>query len=253
MSRRGVLAALLLASAAGCSSASAEPEQEDPLGPPRAFVADDAIVAIISPRDATFVCSAEVIAPRTILSAAHCFRGGNYDKTGWTFELVVGVDAHHPARGDRRVAITGINLHPDYESQTLRPDGSDADIAVATVDDDLGVPPKPWNASSVPASLAGAQARYAGFGALDTAAKGTRHFEPARVEKVEAALVTMSSKTRNPCHGDSGGPLLVTIGGVETIVGVGHDAFGGDDAECELGADYTRVDLFAAFVREHLR
>src|SRR5437899_12301915 len=122
MRRAAVL--LLLA---GCSSSSSPPPEPVARGP------DDSFLAIVSPNEPSFVCSATAIAPRVILSAAHCFVGGNYDKTGWSFAVVVTVDVHHPQGTDRRFAVTEFHLQPDYQSLAVRADGGDGDIAIALV------------------------------------------------------------------------------------------------------------------------
>jgi hypothetical protein len=167
------LTALTALTALVACSTRTDASSPAPSADPAADPIDASVVAIVSPNgDPSFVCSAEVIAPRVVLSAAHCFRGGNYDKTGWTFELFLGADVHAPASGDRRIAVTEVRLHPDYQSTTARADGSDADIAVAFVGEDLPLRALPFNALPLPANLAGRSGRYVGFGANDPAAKG---------------------------------------------------------------------------------
>lgn len=235
------LVAFVACTAKTDAPAAADPAAGDP--------ADPSVVAIVSPNgDATFVCSAEVIAPRVVLSAAHCFRGGNYDKTGWTFEIFVGADVHAAAAGDRRVAVTEVRIHPDYQSPTPRADGSDADIAVAFVGEDLALPALPFNVLPLPPDLAGRAARYVGFGANDPAAKGRRHAETARVVSAAPDVVTIAA-SRSPCHGDSGGPLVVSLAGVDTVIGVGHTSELDDAGNCAGHATYTRTDLFAELLR----
>ncbi|MDB5221133.1 MAG: peptidase (chymotrypsin) family [Myxococcaceae bacterium] len=239
---------------AACSSAGSEGQPTAGRGVDAGSTAatDSSVVAIVSPNgDPTYVCSAEVIGPRTILSAGHCFKGGNYDKTGWSFEVFLGNDDHAPASSDRRVRITSFRLHPDYLADIPRADGSDADIAVAFVDEDLGVTPLPFNATSLPAHLEGTSGRYVGFGSNAVSEKGIRHAEAARIVDVSPLVVSMTAG-RIPCHGDSGGPLFLSLGGVETIVGIGHTSNVDDGGNCVVGADYTRTDLFADFVNAAL-
>jgi secreted trypsin-like serine protease len=235
-----------LALLAACSSAS---DGGAPAGTVDTTSPDAAVVALVSPNgDPTYVCSAEIIAPRVILSAAHCFRGGNYDKTGWVFDVFIGADVHGAAASGRRVRVTEFRLHPDYESGVARADGSDGDIAVAFVGEDLGIVPLRVETAPLPSSLEGVTGRYVGFGDNDAASKGKRHSEPARVVSISPNVVEITAN-RIPCHGDSGGPLLLAMAGQETIVAVGHTSHFDDAGNCAASSDYTRTDPFADFVR----
>src|SRR5262245_4557090 len=104
-----VLMGLLTGAMVGCGPVDDEPVSTNP---------DDSVVAIVSPNNTTWMCSATVIAPRAILSAGHCFLRGNTDKTGWTFEVAIAKDAFAMVPGERRIAITRVHLLPDYENQT---------------------------------------------------------------------------------------------------------------------------------------
>jgi hypothetical protein len=227
---RSVVVALLVV---GCSVDSAD----GPPAPPRPIdeSPDGAFVAIVTPNGAPdYVCSGVVVAPRVVVTAAHCFSGGNYDKTGWRFEVVLGADARDPDA--IRVSLSP-RLHPE------------ADIALGVAAEDLRIAPRTFARTAPPPSIVGADARYAGFGAHTRAAKGRRHVERARIADVRSDVIDMTADP-SPCHGDSGGPLLVSIDGVEKVVGVGHTALAAADGSegCMTGADYTRTDLFADFI-----
>jgi secreted trypsin-like serine protease len=73
------------------------------------------------------------------------------------------------------------------------------------------------------------------------------------VDAITSLFVQIGSSSRQTCHGDSGGPALQTIGGVETIVGV--TSFGSDRSAnnvCFGGGFDTRVDDYAPFIAAHL-
>lgn len=233
---RAMRARLALALVVACSAESTEQTPQRPVdeSPESAFV------AIVAPNGAAdYVCSGVVVAPRVVLTAGHCFSGGNYDKTGWSFEVVLGANARDPTA--IRVPVRPV-LHPDYAA-------SGADIAVGIASEDLRIAPRAFARKAPPDSIVGGEARYAGFGAHSRAAKGKRHIEAARIAGVRSDVVDMTAEP-SPCHGDSGGPLLVRIEGVETVVGVGHTALAAEDGGegCMTGADYMRTDLFADFI-----
>src|SRR5688572_1273165 len=128
---RAVAACCTLVLLTGCSAAADEEDNGGTTPSHREFGPEDSVVAIRAPKNlATWVCSAAVIGPRTILSAAHCFKGGNADKTGWTFEVVVTRNVHRTDEGDLHAPITAFHLPPDYDPANIQE--IDPDIAVAT-------------------------------------------------------------------------------------------------------------------------
>jgi len=218
--------------ALGCSSGEDAPaETLSPEAAERDKAADHedrSVVALLSPNLATWICSASLIAPRVVLTAAHCFEGGNYDKTGWSFVAFVGIDTKFPRAGDRRIPVRSFELDAAH------------DVALALLDQDAGLPALSWNAE--PLAAGGLSVRFVGFGGkADAPTKYVRHASDFAVETVGEGEISGRGVTLGPCHGDSGGPLLMD----GRVVAVGHTA----DEGCSGAASYGRVDVAADFIR----
>jgi secreted trypsin-like serine protease len=217
--------ALFFLSLVGCSAgASAPPVTADPND------ADPGVVAVVSPNDDAWVCSGALIAPSVVLTAGHCVVGGNVDKTGWSFEVYFGDDTHHRVAG-RTARVAEWHLHP-----------ADADLAILLLEAAVDVPPLRWSRET---PTARDDARYVGFGAVALEDRGRKHSEAATIRDVADGFLDIDAPARGPCHGDSGGPLLV--GG--TIYGVASTG----DEDCGGGATYTRTDPYADFIGAYMR
>jgi hypothetical protein len=111
----------------------------------------------------------------------------------------------------------------------LMPGGSTNDVAVVKF-------PRPLGRRAVPLLLSrdaipGEPAVMAGFGEGTGAGKGVLRAAFVTIESLTStsAVVQASSSGSRACSGDSGGPLLVKLGGEYVIVGI---ATGGSDLRC---------------------
>src|SRR5439155_10728910 len=78
----------------------------------------------------------------------------------------------------------------------------------------------------------------------DTSA-GTKRVTTTSLSRVSSRLLEFDDTSHNTCEGDSGGPAQVTVGGLETIVGV--TSFGEQSPSyCDGHGFDTRVDIYAA-------
>lgn len=228
---------LMLCAGAGCA-APEQPElvtSQQPIFGGTLSVGDDAVFMIETP---TGLCSAALIAPRTLLTARHCFAPG---------------EPIHAAN------VPGTASAESVEAQThlqWRPDGGDPDLALVFLDTAPAVTPLVWNWWSKPRQLRpGAdRIRHIGYGRTENSSSGTRRTVTVALNSAGESLYDIAVYSGDPqhgiCFGDSGGPamLLPADGGAESVIGV-HTGL--DSPQC--GAGYsTMLSPYRDFVESWL-
>jgi hypothetical protein len=162
-------------------------------------------------------CSATLIAPRAILTAAHCF-----DEPGAVVRIWLG-------SGDEIQAESYVR-HPDY-----RDVGAGPDVGLAFFAEDIGRAPMPLLLSRD--ARVGETAVIAGWGRDQnsipaTLRAGTTTIAAAGPDLLETVF---SSNASSICSGDSGGPILLQEGGEWAIAGVTSAA---SVSGCTTGTNY---------------
>jgi secreted trypsin-like serine protease len=254
MNRRAFFALLplLLPACAGPNAApEAVSEAASPIIGGTATTGDPAVVLLVSyPADESVLatCTAAVIAPTVLITAAHCVDPGTHG--GHTFGVFTGPDASAYANvaqlKPKLAAVKSVHVHPEYD--TAPP--FRADLAVVVLAQPVAVDPLPINRSALSPSLVGGAARIVGYGQVQYGKYNVIKHEAttvlASIGPVDTAVV--GDVKHRSCIGDSGGPALVKIDGVETIVGV--DSYT-ETAGCLEAASYRRTDAYTAFLNEY--
>ena len=208
---------------------------------------DGAVVAIVDRRtrcdDASvrIVCSGTLIAPRVVLTAAHCLAEQG---PGATWEVAFGTPIGSDPAG-RFFVVTDVAVDPAWSDATHA-----HDLALMRLSDDAPVAPVPFATAPLPASLVGATVRVVGYGETTpgVAADGVRRRRRCR-SRPSTAGPFAPTRRRATARRRLGRLGARRRGQRRTILGVTSSG----DAACASYAVQARVDVaVAAFVQPYL-
>jgi len=186
-------------------------------------------------------CTATLVTPTVLLTAAHCIDGATSQSVAWVNNITIAGSTPSLASGWRRVRTMA--KHPLYP----RPFANHGyDCAVLVLEDAVaGVEPKTYRRTPLTGSV-GRAARIVGYGNTNGSTHtggGTKRELATKIKEVRDGVLAIGKRGAVSCQGDSGGPAFVVEGGVEVIAGV--SSYG--DIGCVETGSYARTELCAEF------
>lgn len=232
----------LIAILSGCAAEQSEDVKEDTDSTDSDIVGGKltssyAAVGALTTADGFPFCTGTVIAPRVVVTAAHCLAEPGTTAAGMRFAL--GPDANNPTSVTR---VKRIQYHPSYDDQAIK-----NDIGVVILSNDAPVTPASVN-TSMTSSWVGKSLTFVGYGVTNgntQTGAGRKRVVSIPISQVGASQFAYQTRGKNTCNGDSGGPAFVTdASGNLAVAGVTSY---GDQSCTSYGVD-TRVDTFLSFI-----
>lgn len=202
-------------------------------------------------------CTAEVVAPDVLLTAAHCF---DSDRENYAVYLGDdGTDLGTPVDPSKAAVRAQLHMAKDVHPHPQRVVGDWGyyDIGVVILQNDLtGVPPLPIHRMP-PSGPNLSNLTIVGYGKTydrDTTFAITKHKADGLSATLDPAdTMTVGDARQHACVGDSGGPALAQINGVSTIIGINsYSDETGDATRCRIASHYQRVDKYLAFIDQYV-
>ena len=204
------------------------------------------VVMLVSyPQDHSYydTCTAELIAPSLLVTAAHCVDAA--DHVGLLFGIFTDQDGSQ-FRLSALTPVGTVTAHPQYDSTT-----SANDIGVVELLSPLLPAPLALNRTAADPTWVSAAAEISGYGLTnvnDPSSAYVRNHAVTQVVDFNSAFVQVGDSTRHTCVGDSGGAAIMTIGGARVLIGV--DSHG--PPGCTDPSQFTRMDTQLGFLDPYL-
>ncbi|NIW26148.1 MAG: trypsin-like serine protease [Actinobacteria bacterium] len=201
-----------------------------------------AVVAVVARRAAcvetpAVACTGTLIAPRVVLTAAHCF--DVFGTEGRNYEVYFGPDLNGP-EGSYVLGDVAIR-HPEFDDET-----HENDVGLLRLAERAPVEPMALPIGVLDDTSVGGTARVVGFGVTrdESQPEGVKREGSTVVTELTATMFRSARDPSMTCQGDSGGPVFVDLGEGEELAGITVSG----DPGCDVEASNVRVDAVLDFI-----
>jgi secreted trypsin-like serine protease len=193
------------------------------------------------------LCTAEVVSPTVVLSAAHCVHP---DEVGATadFYVFTGSDLTNPATRGDVLQVSEVHWDPAWSKDNLQ---AGHDFSVVLLAQPTSIAPMAINRAPLDSSLQGSPVTIIGYGlnnAFQQTGAGVKRTASVSLAGWDDQFVQTGNFTTGICNGDSGGPVIAALNGVDTIIGVNSFGF----LFCAGQSNSTRPDTNLDFISQYV-
>lgn len=197
------------------------------------------------------LCTAAAIAPKVLLTAAHCIAGSKHNSYVSFYASVSCESGYNKNKYIKGIADTVV--HENYNG-SLKPEESDSDIALVILEDEIPAGYAIYKIADTDNSSSSDMLLY-GYGRTSSKAGGAgilrkttlgRSFYQVDTDKKKIKI--NQSHGTGICQGDSGGPALVDINGEFQILGINSYVVGPEDDVCSKESFQTLVSSYKDWI-----
>ncbi len=264
--KRLAFLSILAAGLVGCAADAQDATEDSSIINGTVNEGDPAVMALyghVDGQEGGALCTMTLVSPTVFITAAHCVAAEMYEGGAAKFTAISGTNIRDT---EHRKMYPIKEVHWDTAFDKNAPQNGH-DIGVAILEQPItDIAPIPFNTASLTTQSNGQELRITGYGLADgfeqmgggggESTAGTKRvaktkqisFDDLTIELGATSMFGTFTGEANICSGDSGGPVLAKVNGVETIVAVNSYGM----ILCLGSSHSTRVDKYLPFLREYV-